>query len=186
MGLNDGYKKTTYNPIVNKYKKALFTHTEIMQIVAMKSKYSVKTVNKVYSNLVDFLVEALKTNGKIRLKGLGTFYAETTEGGERYVPVPTGGRELKYCHPKRKLFFTPSENFLDGLNEDFGVNVLRNEQKKLKRGELIESNTPLKLEKEQLVKSLIQQEAQGKKVEWIDELDDFDEDDLESDIELED
>lgn len=186
MGLNNGHKKTTYNPIVNKYDKMLFTHTEVMQIVAMNSKCSIKTVNKVYAYLVDFLVEAMKTNGKIRLKGLGTFYAETTQGGERYVPTVTGGRELRYCHPKRKLFFTPSSNFLKGLNEDFGINALRAEQDKRKKGDLIESNTPLKLEKELLVKTLIKQEAQGKKVEWIDELDDFDEDDLVSDVELED
>lgn len=151
--------RKTKNPLSNKYRKPLLTHAELMKVLSMRTHLSEASVRKVYSALIEYIVEDLKCNGKTRLQWLGSFYADMSEGGIRKVPSKDGKVVEKYCAPRRKAYFTPADTFLDNLNEDLGVNSLRAVREQYKKGQLIETGSPLKIERQIAVRNAIQDVA---------------------------
>lgn len=147
------------NPTSNKYKKPTLTHNELMSVLSLNARVSVKTVKKVYQALVEYIIEDLKCNGKTRLQWLGVFYADIVDGGVKKVPCPEGGMIERYCSPRRRAYFIPAESFAENLNEDLGVNSLKQARQVYKRGQVITAQSPLKIEREQAVKNLIEKEA---------------------------
>lgn len=147
------------NPLSNKYRKSILSYTELIQILSLNTNLSNKVVERVYKAFVDFLTEELKVNGKIKLKWLGVFYSDITEGGERKMPTRDGKSVRRYCAPKRKVRFIPSTVLISNLNEEIGVNSFRNNKEDKKKGKLIESTSPIKFEREVAVKNIIEQEA---------------------------
>ena len=143
-------------PTSNRYRKPLLTHSELMTVLSLRTHLSEKSVRKVYTALIEYLIEDLKCNGKTRLQWLGNFYTDMSEGGVRKVPSPDGQLTDRYCSPKRKVYFVPAESFEENLNEDLGVNSLRVAREQYKRGQLIEADSPLKVERQVAVKNAIQ------------------------------
>ena len=140
-------------------RKPLLNYNELMTLLSIRTRLSEKSVKKVYQALIEYLIEDLKTNGKTRLKWLGTFDSYVTEGGVRMIPVGNGKRVEKYCSPKRKVKFTPAESFDENLNLDLGVNSIRTAREKWKKGQLIENDSPLKIERGIAVKNAINEMA---------------------------
>lgn len=145
--------------ISNKYRKPLLTHSELMKVLSLRTHLSEKSVRKVYTALIEYLIEDLKSNGKTRLQWLGNFYSDISEGGVRKVPSLDGQLVDKYCSPKRKVRFIPAESFIENLNEDLGVNSLRVAREQYKKGQLITADSPLKVERQVAVKNAIQHVA---------------------------
>lgn len=162
----------------NRYRKPALTHTELMNLLSMRTHLSTKTVTRVYIALIEYIIEDLKSNGKTRLQWLGIFYSRMTEGGVKNVPQPDGTMVEKYCTPKRKAYFVPAVTFEENLNEDLGVNSLKQAREKYKKGQLITASSPLKIEREQAVKAIIEQEALNRKMGYDDDEIEIDEEDL--------
>lgn len=165
-------------PTSNKYRKPTLTHNELMSVLSINSGLSVRSANKFYRALIEYIIEDLKCNGKTRLQWLGVFYADITEGGIKKVPNPDGTMTERYCSPRRRAYFIPSGTFSESLNEDLGVNSLSKARREYKKGQVITSTSPLKLEREQAVKNLIAKEALKVKYGIQDDDIEIDEEDL--------
>lgn len=146
-------------PLSNKHRKSILTYAELIQVLSLNTNLSTRVVERVYKAFVEFLTEELKANGKIKLKWLGNFYSDVTEGREKLMPTRDGKMVRKYCAPKRKVRFSPSTVFISNLNEDLGINSFRDNKEKYKKGKLIEPSSPIKFEREVAVKNIIEQEA---------------------------
>lgn len=159
------------NDIPDKIKSPTLSYPQLLKLISSKTNLSTNTIEKVYIALIDYLIENLKVNGRTKFQWLGTFVCKTTKGGEKWMPQRGQSEQvLKYCFPKRKVYFYPASTFNENLNEDYGVNQFRAESKSYKRGDLIESGSALKAERNVMVKNLIREEVKKKDKDELEEM----------------
>ena len=90
---------------------------DFISIISLRTGLQEQTVKRVYKKMVELIEEEIRINGEIHLEELGVLWAKVIPGGDRKVPLATGGSVKRYCAPSITMRFAPSLRFKQKLNE---------------------------------------------------------------------
>lgn len=95
------------------------TATDMLSEIALEQNLTKKTVNKVYSSLVDKISKSLIKNEKIYLRGIGTFGVVNIK--EKKTTLYYGKTDKLYAIPEHfRVTFSSSRSLRKALNNKIG------------------------------------------------------------------
>lgn len=134
--------------------------SDMLKIVGHRAKITPKTVERVYKELVKYIIEELHFREAVYLRNIGYFGTIPTGGYMKKMPAAPGSSVVveKYIEPQCKVRFKPTREFEKRVSAPVGE---KEPEKKPthKRGELIEQDSALKKERRALVKTMLKEEG---------------------------
>lgn len=133
--------------------------SDMLKVVGHRAGIKPKTVERIYNEMLKYIVEELQFREAVYLKGMGYFGTVQMGGNMMKMPEKPGSSVVveKYIEPKAKIRFKSTKSFEDKVNAPIGE-AAPEKRGPHKRGQLIEDDD-LKKERRALVKSMLQDEG---------------------------
>ena len=119
------------------------SHKDLVDIIAIRTGKSKKTVENVYNNLLDIIANELRNNSYIKLKDFGEIELEQHGGADEIFLNKFGFQEKRYVEPFYGIKINANQGLLDYINgktEQFIKAYKKRKRKKYNSNEEAYSN----------------------------------------------